>query len=248
MQTETEAVVEPEVVDPADEVVVETPTEEAEDKNTEGDLTDETPKPKNGVQARIDELTRKLRQTERERDAYAGIAPQTAQNSSTDAEPDPEDFDDNAAYIKAVAAHAVSQALNGQRQVQTEAVRAADWADRVEAVKSTLTDFDTVVGQSDLDISNIADALMESDQGPQLAYHLAQNPDLAMRLNAMSPIRAAVELGKLGMQLSGVPVKKASGAPVPITPLNGGSSVTPDLAKADMETFIKTRRGQGARY
>jgi preprotein translocase subunit SecA len=45
--------------------------------------------------------------------------------------------------------------------------------------------------------STLTDAILTSDRGPEVAYHLAKNPALAERLNRLSPIAAAREIGRI---------------------------------------------------
>ena len=88
---------------------------------------------------------------------------------------------------------------------------------------------------------------MDADAGPSLAYHLAKNPDVAARLNAMTPTRAAIELGRIETTLTAPAVKVPSNAPTPITPIPPqASGRTVDLSKASMEDYIAERKRQGA--
>ena len=88
---------------------------------------------------------------------------------------------------------------------------------------------------------------MDADAGPSLAYHLAKNPDVAARLNAMTPTRAAIELGRIETTLTAPAVKVPSNAPTPITPITPqASGRTVDLSKASMEDYIAERKRQGA--
>jgi len=96
---------------------------------------------------------------------------------------------------------------------------------------------------------HVVDALMDADAGPALAYHLAKNPAVAERLNAMTPTRAAIELGRLETTLAAPATKAPSNAPEPIKPLNSQHSGRMiDLSKASMEDYIAERRRQGARF
>ena len=75
-------------------------------------------------------------------------------------------------------------------------------------------DYDDIIAEaSNIPIKNqiIADAIMMSDIGPDIRFHLAQNPDMMDKLNSMHPARAAVEIGKIEAQLS---VPKTATAPV----------------------------------
>jgi hypothetical protein len=214
---------------------------------------------KGGFQARIDELTEARRSAERR--AALAEAKVAALNSSDEgapqAKPDPADYTDYGEYIRDLTRYEVkAAAAESAGKDATEAtgdvdrIRADTWATKVQASKSTLTDFDDVVGKSEIPIAgHVALALMEADKGPELAYHLAQNPDVADRLNGMSEARAAIELGKIETTLGVKAPKAASKAPAPIEPVRSGSSQAKPLDKIDdMEEYKAARRKQGARY
>ena len=240
----------PEPTEPP-EAAEEPPAEEAGDSDDEGDLHDAKPRGKN-AQARFNELTRLRREAERERDFYKGLATQQAPHSPQDGatvEPDIDDFESYGDYVKALAKHEVRQQQEATATQRTQIIREASWESKVEAARSTIPDYAQVVGSSDIDVSNIADALMESDRGPELAYYLATRPELAERLNRMSPVKAALELGRLETSLAAPAVKVASKAPAPATPLRSSGSVAPpNLGSADFETYRAERRKQGATF
>ncbi len=67
--------------------------------------------------------------------------------------------------------------------------------------------------------------LMEN--GPAIAYHLAQNAELANKISTLDPVSAAIELGRVSQGLGTTKTKpvRTSNAPAPITPVksSGGS-------------------------
>lgn len=270
MTTETtpaEPIVEPIVEEPkAAETapVEEAKTEAADDagetapeaeSSEEKQLHDDKGKFK-GVQARIDELTRARRDAERSADYWKGLAthataPDTAPEAA--AKPTSDQFDDYDAYIEALTDWKVEEKT---RDVAVKAThnaetlhRQASWDDRQVAAMAILTDYNDVVGSSEVQIADhVKDAVMESERGPELAYHMARNPALAEQLNKMSPARAALELGRMEASLETSVVKPGSKAPTPITPIVGGGTTRVDLSKADMDTYIAERRKQGASF
>jgi hypothetical protein len=236
------------------EATEETVTEEHGDE-TKNPLRDEKGKFK-GIQSRINELTRDKHSARREADYWKGIATHsTALDTApeTAAKPMADDFDDYDAYVEALTDWKVD---NKTREVASKATqsaevsfRQANWDDRQAAVVSIHPDYNEVVGSSDIELKqNVIDALMESERGPELAYHMATNPEYAAQLNRMSATGAALELGRLEASLDNPVAKAPSNAPTPITPIVTGATVRADLAKADMDTFIAERRKQGARY
>jgi hypothetical protein len=103
------------------------------------------------------------------------------------------------------------------------------WADRVNAAKNDLPDFDDMVQSSDVRVSDpIRDAIIESEHGPKILYYLAENSEFAKKLGNMSVVSAVREIGKIEARFEkgdAKPDVKAvvgkSKAPAPITPLRG---------------------------
>jgi hypothetical protein len=109
------------------------------------------------------------------------------------------------------------------------------WTTRQDAVKVAIPDYAETIAGSDLKVSDqIRDAVIESEIGPEILYHLAKNPDLVTELNAMTPAKALIKFGKLEDKLTpasgetkpAAKVVEISKAPAPITPLKGATSVT----------------------
>lgn len=131
-------------------------------------------------------------------------------------------------YQEALTDWKVDQRL-AERQQQEQQARvnaiqqqlADNWQKRLEVAKTELTDFDDVVGKSEIDLPNhIYVAVVESDIGPQLAYYLAQNPDEARLLKGMSPTAALRMLGKLEDRLGAeeAPAKEEKPKPAAAAP------------------------------
>lgn len=250
---ETEAEIAEEAA--ADAVEGETEAEEGDD--AENDLRDEKGRfKKNGVQSRIDELTRKARDAERRAEFYERLATaNTAQNPAEDAaKPTVDQFEDYADYVEALTDWKVAQTTKtiARDAAQGAAAneRQALYADRLAEARTAIPDFDAVMEKAqDISVApHVAEAVLDSGRGPEIFYHMAQHPDVAERLNGLSPIRAAVEIGKIEAQLTAPAGRRQSQAPAPITPITTGSTTKVNLNTADMETYIAERRKQGARF
>lgn len=122
-----------------------------------------------------------------------------------DAKPTPDQFSDAFEYAEKLAEWSANQAIK-QRERQEAERKAAEsrdqlikgWQQKIQAAKSELPDFDDMVASSDVRVNDaIRDAIIESDVGPKLLYHFAENPELAEKLNGMSITSALRELGKL---------------------------------------------------
>jgi hypothetical protein len=215
----------------------------------------------NGVQSRFNELTRKNHESERRaRDAerrasyFEGLATQTAQNPAENAaKPTADQYDDYNEFVEALTDWKVAQKTQTMQSDAAKGVleneRKANYAERLEEAKSTIPDFVEVVGASDVTIANhVGELVMDSARGPEILYHLAQNPSLANTLNGLSERRAAMEIGRLEAQLEAPVVKRQSQAPAPISPISQGVSGKVNLDTADFETYVRERKKQGSRY
>lgn len=258
---ETEAAEAAPAVDPA--ALVEVVEGEAADQGeVEGDeqARDEKGKFKGeGVQKRFDKITREKHDAIREAEYWRGLATKTAQVDVGN-EPDVDQFADEdgnidtAKYVKAyakwAAADAVADAQHEQSVHKANDATQVVWSAREAEARVAIPDYDAVVTASKLPVtSNVVEAIRDSDVGPALAYHLAKNPDVLDRLNAMTPMRAAIELGRLETTLAAPAARATSNAPAPINPLTPqASGRSNDLSKLSMDDYITARRAEGARF
>ena len=161
-------------------------------------------------------------------------------------------FDNFDEYVTAKAEYIASQTLSKheQRQQQEKAQAAQHqtveaWNKRVAA--ADIPDFHDVVASSDVPMTKIMQqAIMESDNGPKLAYHLATNPADAERIAGMTPIGAvrALTLIEEGFKK---PVAVSKATP-PITPVGSkATSIKSLLDVKDCDEFSKRRAAQIAK-
>jgi hypothetical protein len=153
-------------------------------------------------------------------------------------EPKPEQFNDAFEYARALAEYSAEQALLNRDRAELEKKYQEEhnklietWNDRLEATKKELPDYQDMIESSDVMVSDqVRDALLESDAGPRILYHLAENPDYAEKLSKMTVISALREIGKLEARFEKTETKPVvrSKAPAPINPLRatGGSMDT----------------------
>lgn len=246
------------------------------------------------IQPRINELTRARHDAEREAAYWKGVA--TAKGGTTNAsaeapapaappKPTVDKFQTYDEFVEALTDwktdRAVEKALANTNKVieerttqqtaqQREASLNDNWAQRQEATKKVLIDYDEVVAESDVPIApHVGELLLESDHGPAIAYKLAKDPSIAEKLNKLSPTAAAKEIGKMEAAFdhdvaaspaaapaeasspapaSAAVVKPVSKAPTPPNTLPQSTARTPDLAKMGMDDYVKARKAQGARW
>jgi len=162
--------------------------------------------------------------------------PQVAEN--LDKEPQPSDFTDAFEYAKALAKYSTEKALKDrdiaeqQKQAKAEKDKVlSSWSSKLEQAKAELPDYEEMIASSDVTVSDqVRDAILESDVGPKILYHLAENPEVAEKIGKMSLISALREVGRLEAKFekpteTQKPTVRKSNAPAPINPIRGGSNV-----------------------
>lgn len=180
---------------------------------------------------------------------------QTAPSKPAEGEPRLEQFDyDPEKYATAKAEYAKTQAgkeLEAKQRAESgKAERQrlmSAWEEKVERADDKYEDFATVVGDLQPNSPFVA-AIMEAENGEDIAYHLGKNPKEAQRIAQLGPLAQAREIGKLEAKLLAKPVepKAPSRAPAPITPLTGASPVTSDAPSEtdDMRSWMRKRQKQ----
>ena len=209
---------------------------------------DEPKKQNPKLERRFSEITKQREEARREAEAerqrrveleqrIAELQKQaTPKQVNVDEEPQPSQFQDAFEYAKALAEYTADKRIEEMKRQEAEAALAAErqkviqsWTQKVEQAKSELPDFDDMVASSEVVVSDdIRDAILESDVGPKILYHLAENSEFAKKVASM-PTRAALkEIGKLEARFEAKadekPVVKSK-APAPVTPLKAVSGV-----------------------
>jgi hypothetical protein len=236
-------------------------------------------KPK-GVQERINELTRqrkeadefaedeynaRLRAERRVGELEAELAkakPETAPVVEEELKrPSVKDFTTAESYEEAMAVYerkreeklaAKIRTEEAQRQAmdrQNEAMRV-----RVERAKAAIPDFVEVIENADriktIVPNHVQAAIVESEYGPEIAYHLAKNPDEQTRIFGLTPARALLELGKIETKFMTAEAKpkpsttvETTRAPAPVTSITSTDGVVQtDLSKAPNFAAYKAAR------
>jgi hypothetical protein len=171
--------------------------------------------------------------------------------------PSPKDFTDQDLYDKAMEAYEAKRdertAARAAAQARQEVLVAEQnrvLASRIEVAKKDLPDFAEVIERADKrtrgDIPNhIKAAIVESEKGAYIAYHLAKNPEEEKRIFALSPAKALMELGRIedtyakgtpapvAAKPNGNPTPETTRAPAPVVSVRGseGGIVNTDLSK-----------------
>ena len=169
-------------------------------------------------------------------------------------EPQPSQFTDINEYKKAIKDWTAestrredAQKLADERQTKEREAVAKAWGERQTAVKAKLPDYESVIAASDVKVSDqVRDAIVESEFGPNILYHLAQNPDVADTLGKMTVSKALREIGRLEAKLSDTKedkvesrsaVAEISRAPAPISPLRGANAPVTNKVDSNGEFY-----------
>lgn len=227
------------------------------------------PEAKTFSQEEVDAIVAKrLAKAERKREREIAAmrpaeAPQAPQAPTTGdlAPPKLTDYTDEAAYYKAVDEYAdkkaerkAQQQAEEQRKAQTQRERQEmilKHAEREDEATEEFPDYVQVTRNPSLAITgDMLDAIVLSDIGHKIAYHLGKNPEEAARISKLHPVAQAKEIGMLEAKLSSAPAPSTSKAAPPIRPLKGSASVATDMPqdtdpvhvwKAKREAQIKAR-------
>lgn len=159
-------------------------------------------------------------------------------------EPKEADYADWFAYERAMNAYEADKRLvTRQVKEQSEAAKGAhierlrdladDYQDNLKALEKALPDLRDVLTKATFTPNPTVELLIleAGEKAPLVAYHLAQNPKTAAALNAMSPVQAAREIGRIEGRVA-IPKNTATRAPSPVQPVKGSASPSRGLGKS----------------
>jgi hypothetical protein len=236
------------------------PEVEANAETSATETQDQSKKTANPVQPRINQLTSKVREASLENEALRAQIAEFEKNKApvevkteVKVAPNEDDFDTsqeyhtaNAQYYAEVSGDAadarVSASDNANRAATAETQRQeevqnkkAAFEKNLDSKRANFEDFEDVAyGHNFMDL-DLAEQIFEMDEGPEVAYHLGSNLDVAERIFALNPRERTRELTKLGFQVEALKPKVVSDAPDPIVPLGNAEKVKsdPDNMTAD---------------
>lgn len=227
----------------------------------EDDKAGESQKPKGkAVQKRINKLTRKnarLKEEVAEANRRAEEAEEKAALPAEPTRPKPEedDFDSFAEYTEALVdwkseQREASREAKAAKKAEQEAAQKArlededNFAELVEDFKEDHDDYDEICFDDDLPISSImTEAIIGSDMGPQILYHLGNNPKEAARIAKLRPVGQIREIGKLEGKLLPPTKNTQTKAPKPVKSVGSrNDAVTGPSDSDDTKTWIKKRQ------
>jgi hypothetical protein len=217
--------------------------------------------------ARIQAETESKLLRERVAELERRTAPQTEK-----APPKREDYEDYEAYLDARTDYRADLKAEESRKTQEQAQQgkekqsqaandnakiAQEWSKREAAFSKTAEDYEeTVTAFVDEDLGRFSDlarrAIVESDVGPAVLYHLASDSDEAERIAALSPLKQVAALGRLEAKFEKSedepPAKATSKAPAPISPAKTAKAGGKDVSKMSIAELDAYARTQGSKW
>lgn len=178
-------------------------------------------RPDDGFTRRIDELTRDWRTEQRAHESTRSELDRARRELEQLRQPPKQqevgsktladfEFDDQryGAYLREEATRAAREAAQAefasQREREMSQRRTAQFAEKQKAFAKDTQDYHSVVSNPAFTQSEALVAeIMESDEGPAIAYYLGNNLDIAARLNALPPVAVAREVARIEARLVG---------------------------------------------
>lgn len=261
-QNETSEASEPLETEQTEDDSLDDENDSEESNESEGDK----PKKKSGFKRRIDKLNARVAERERELDYWKAEALKQKQSTEPAQEqvksvqatgkPNPENFDSHADYVEALTDWKVDQKYSAQKQdeekskfqnEQQKAVQA--YSERAKSFSEKVADYDDVLSSVD-DImvpSAIQNLIVQSANGPELAYEMAKDRENLARICKLPILEAVFEIGSIKARISSkgsddkIINKKPTAAPAPIVPVGKGKGAIvkslddPNLSQSEYE-------------
>jgi len=207
-----------------------------------------------GFEKRIGKITAKWKTLEEE-NAQLKLQMQE-QARPAEVQKDRSDFDSDEDWVNHLADNRAKAMLADQQKAYAEHQKAqtrqnnveSNWESKVAAVTDILPDFADVLNSMDDDVvlpAAAAAIVLESDVGPQLAYHFAKNPELIDKVQGMSERQVDRFIARLEYKVeteyASAPVKAAITKANKPTPKPSGKRGGNSSANESMEDYVAKR-------
>lgn len=208
------------------------------------------------AEARAAELQKQI-------DDLRGGSKSKSDGPAPEGKPKMEDFKTVGEYAEAVADWKVAEAMRKQAEQQSKQEKQRkeegsrkEFEQRVQAVSAQFPDYREVVESLDAVVpEHLAMYIIQDENGPAMAYHLAKNRAEFDRVSKLSPIKAFAELGRLEdkwLKAEKPPAAETpavSKAPPPIQPLEGKTVPVvkdpKDMSFAELRAFRESQKRDG---
>ena len=245
-----------------------TETNEVEAQAEELDPVDDKKDP--WYKRRIDELTRDKHEARRHAERLEKMLEQMASSQKAPEPvapaiqpPNPEDFaggqydpryiQAQLEYTRVSAIEEAKRAVAIEYEQRAQAQRQAEAQAKLEtaeaAARAKFADYDAVIENitSDARLAQnptIREALLGTENGPELAYILGKNLDVAYEISQMNPIQAGMKLAEI---INRSP-RTVRNAPTPVKPITATGTITGKKSYAEMSTaeYIAARNAEEA--
>ena len=230
-------------------------SEEDETEAEESETSEDEAISGSKAKKKIGKLTKNLRTLERENERLR--AEQVVSSEPTE-RPKEEDYEDYSLYEDALMDWRIDQkeikrnTAAKERSSVTEArQRSEDFEARADEFRKGAEDYNEVAMTPEMvhfyrtDGKNLVEIIEGSPKGPEIAYYLGENPEVAISLSRMSSLAAAREIGAIESKMSKTPAKKnVSKAPTPINPTAAAGSATLEVEpeKLTHKEWLEWRR------
>lgn len=249
----------------ADDEAVEEKEETEESENDE-ELEESKPKKKGGFQKKLERAEKLRASLEQEKEYWRLEALRTKPEAKTDVKPDlsskpkAESFNSHDEYVEALTDWKLEQKLTERDRKQKESKVKDDVESKINQHRARVAEFSKAkddwdeITEAFNDTKNLTltvqEAIVNSENGPAMIYELGKDPKELKRICGLSPIQAAMALGKIEARVtkSDSPKKEklTTKAPAPITPVRAKAQVTQPGYRDDMSLaeFEKWDRAQ----
>ncbi len=205
-------------------------SESDDESNSDSEESEENkPKKVGGFQKKINKMTKRLSDKDREIEYLKGLVAKTGSldkepvevkktepQAANDGKPHPDNFETHADYIDAVTDWKLDQRDKARAEESKAEAAKSDYEkskkthqERLNKFRQETKDFNQVVSDfiedqgEDASFSLAVENLIyDSELGPALIYEMAKNPEEFKRINSLGPLAAAREIGKLEVKLS----------------------------------------------
>lgn len=225
---------------------------EEEEKEEEKEVLPQTEKKKQTAQERINEITKKYRDAERDVEYWKNLADARFDEALSDDPPASppkesgdrpkqntfesiEDYEDALLNWYTQKRDTERTQKRSQREIQ-ESVQ--QFNKKAAKIKEEYPDFDQVV-ETPVFTDAMRKTLFTIEHGPMVAYHIAKNKEIAQEIVKYPPERQMYEISKIETQLLlAQKTKKVSEAPSPLKPVGDNSQGETDPSKMSMTEYM----------
>jgi hypothetical protein len=147
-------------------------------------------------------------------------------------------------FTRAEARREAEAVLKAERDRQDDERRKQAWKQKAGEFAKVQPDFNELVSDPNLPITEeMAQAVQESEIGPELAYHLASNREVAEQVSRMSGTALALALGRIEGRL--IAQKELTARPAPVPQITKAPAPPPRIEAIEPDVKLRTTDSSG---